>query len=431
VDSDKADQAEGAYVARAFTFIHAADLHLDAPFAGVDATDSRVSDALVASTYDAFERIVSVAQERRVDFVLVSGDAFNSRNKSYRAQSRFRGTCERLDRAGIPIYFVQGNHDPADGWSANLPMPANVHYFGTDAVERFVVSDPESGEALCALYGRGYATAATRTNLVRGFERDSADVTAIGVVHANVGGQEDYEPYAPCSLDDLRAANMDYWALGHIHKPMLLQENPPIRYAGSPQGLNPKEDGPHGCWLVTMEAGAVTEQEFVETSVVRWAGSALDVSGAVDLDEVATQLRDVCQRSRHEADGRPVIIRIDLTGRTAAHVELARGTTFAELVAELRDEQLGETPWVWVDRVRDRTGAVLDVEFLRGVEDFTGDLVRIADDLLAEPEAASALIQEALGGIDGAFGVRSRDERLLIERARDVCLDRMIGGEDR
>jgi len=418
-------------VARAFTFIHAADLHLDAPFAGVDASDPRVSDALVTSTYDAFERIVTLAEERRVDFVLVAGDAFNSRNKSYRAQARFRAICERLDRAAIPIFLVQGNHDPADGWSANLPMPATVHYFRTDAVERVEVSDPDTGDTLCALYGRGYATAATKTNLVRGFERDAADGTAIGVVHANVGGQEGYEPYAPCSLDDLRAANMDYWALGHIHKPMLLQEQPPIRYAGSPQGLNPKEDGPHGCWLVTMESGAVREQEFVETSVVRWARAEFDASGADDLDAVAGRLRDVCQEFRADAEGRPVILRIDVTGRTAAHAELTHGTTFAELVGELRDEQLAEEPWVWVDRVRDRTRAVLDVEFLRGVEDFTGDLVRIADDLTAEPQEATALVQEALGGIDGAFGGCARDERLLIERARDICLDRMIGGEDR
>jgi len=417
-------------VARAFTFIHAADLHLDAPFAGVDATDPRVSEALVRSTYDAFERIVSLAEERRVDFVLVAGDAFNSRNKSARAQLRFRAGCDRLDAAGIPIHLVQGNHDPADGYSANLQMPQNVHYFRTDAVERVEVSDPVTGEPLCAIYGRGYATAATKTNLVRSVERDAADATAIGVVHANVGGQEGYEPYAPCTLDDLRAANMDYWALGHIHKPLLLQESPPIRYPGSPQGLNPKEDGPHGCWIVQMEMGAVIAQEFVETSVVRWAGARLDISHASDLDAVSGALREACRGFRDDAHGRPVIARIDLIGRTPAHGELSRGAALADLVAELRDEQMAETPWVWMDRVRDLTRAVLDIEFLRSVEDFTGDLVRITDGMLADPDAGAALITDALEGIDGAFGSLPRDNRALIEQARDICLDRLVGGED-
>ena len=418
-------------MARAFTFIHAADLHLDAPFTGVDATDPRVSEALVRSTYDAFERIISLAEERRVDFVLVAGDAFNSRNKSARAQLRFRAGCDRLDAAGIPIHLVQGNHDPADGYSANLQMPQNVHYFRTDTVQRVEVVDPATGEPLCALYGRGYATAAIKTNLIRSIERDPADATALGVLHANVGGQEGYEPYAPCTLDDLRTANMDYWALGHIHKPLLLQESPPIRYPGSPQGLNPTEDGPHGCWIVQMENGEVITQEFVETSAVRWAGAQLDISDASDLDAVSAALRAACRGFRDDAQGRPVVARIDLFGRTPVHLELSRGAALSDLVTELLEEQMAETPWVWIDRVRDLTGAVLDIEFLKGAEDFTGDLVRIADGLLADPEAGAALIADALEGIDGAFGSQRRNDRALIEQARDICLDRLLGGEGR
>ncbi|MDP2232384.1 MAG: DNA repair exonuclease, partial [Actinomycetota bacterium] len=223
-------------MARAFTFIHTADLHLDAPFAGIDAADPRVREVLVDSTYAALDRIVSVAVERGVDFVLIAGDAYNSRDKSLRAQLRFKAACERLSSAGVPVFIAQGNHDPADGWTANLTFPQSVRYFATDAVERIEVLDPESGEPLCALYGRGYATGPTKLNLARGFKRESADENAVAVLHANVGGQADYESYAPCTMDDLRAAGMDYWALGHIHKPSELSDSPRVRYAGSPQG---------------------------------------------------------------------------------------------------------------------------------------------------------------------------------------------------
>ena len=47
---------------------------------------------------------------------------------------------------------------------------------------------------------------------------------------------------------------MDYWALGHIHKQEVLAENPWVVYAGSPQGINPKETGPHGCFVVEISA---------------------------------------------------------------------------------------------------------------------------------------------------------------------------------
>lgn len=418
-------------MARAFTFIHAADLHLAAPFGGVDATDRRVSDALLDSTYAAFDRIVDLALEREVDLVLVAGDAFNSRERSFTAQRRFIAGCERLAAAGISVYLVHGNHDPADGQSVTLGLPDNVHYFATASVERMEVLDRSTGEPLCALYGRGYATAATRTNLAAGYRRDPGDTTAIGVLHANVGGQAEYEPYAPCTLDDLRAAGMDYWALGHIHKPMELQERPPIRYSGSPQGLNPKESGPHGCWVVTMEGGDVTAQEFVETASVRWASAELDVSAADSVDTLCALMRDCCSGIRAEAGGVPVIARIDIVGRTTVHADLGMGTVFSELVDEMRQEQMAESPWLWLDRVRDLSRAALDIEFLRGVEDFTGDLVRTCDELIADPVQAAALVSDALAGIEGAFGGRPRDDARLLELARDLCLDRLVGGDER
>ena len=79
------------------------------------------------------------------------------------------------------------------------------------------------------------------------------DDLAIGVLHANVGDREGHGPYAPCSLEDLRAARMDYWALGHIHQPEVLDHSPHTAYAGCPQGLDPTETGERGCWLVTLD----------------------------------------------------------------------------------------------------------------------------------------------------------------------------------
>ena len=66
------------------TFVHAADLHLDAPFQGIDASDERVRSALVAATYEALDRIVELCLEERADFLVVAGDVYNNRDKSLR-----------------------------------------------------------------------------------------------------------------------------------------------------------------------------------------------------------------------------------------------------------------------------------------------------------------------------------------------------------
>ena len=196
-------------------FVHAADLHLDATFGGVDASDRRVTDGLTRSTLDSLDRIVDLCMAREVDFLLIAGDLYNSSDRSLRAQLHFQRAARRLHEAGIPVFAVHGNHDPADGWSAGLDLPESVHFFPTDRVGRHEVH--RNGELVCAIYGRSYATRQVTDNLAREFARGADDPLAVGLLHTNVGGREGHENYAPCTVADLRAAAMDYWALGHIH----------------------------------------------------------------------------------------------------------------------------------------------------------------------------------------------------------------------
>lgn len=411
---------------RPVRFVHAADLHLDAPFKGVDASDARVRAALIASTFEALDRVVALCLAETVDFLVIAGDVYNSRDKSTAAQFRFQSAMEKLAQAGVPVYIAQGNHDPADGWSAGLRLPETVRYFSTREVE--AVAFERDGERLCTLYGRGYEHAAEKRDLAAGYRRVDGDVMAIGVLHTNVGGRTDFEDYAPASMDELRGARMDYWALGHIHKPEVLSESPAIVYAGSPQGLNPKEDGLHGCYLVEASPGSARAQFRLTCSVV-WARESVDVSGCAGLDEVRDALRSTCGSVRSAADGRPAIVRIDLVGRSDAHELLVRGTVMSDLLRDLRDEQLAGEPWVWVDRIVDRTSATLDIDAYREEQDFTGDLVRLVDELAADPAAVAATLADVLGPIEALVGTQDLDitaEELLL-RARDICLDRLEG----
>jgi DNA repair exonuclease SbcCD nuclease subunit len=221
---------------------------------------------------------------------------------------------------------------------------------------------------------------------------------------------------------------MDYWALGHIHKPEVLSEAPAIVYAGCPQGRSPKEDGARGCYLVEVSAGHA-DVSFLATCSIVWERRALDVSGLDTVDDVRSAVRDACDGVRLACDGRPAIVRIDLTGRTEAHAALARGTVTADLLRDLRDEQMAARPWVWIERLADRTSPSLDIDVLRASVDFDGDLVRLADELVADPEALHAEIAAILRPVETSVGsveMTLTDEELLA-RARDICLDRLEG----
>lgn len=415
-------------MADAVRFIHSADLHLDAPFQGVDATDERVRQTLIASTYEAFGRVVDACLEHEAHFLVVAGDVFNSRDKSLRAQLAFHAQVERLHEASIPVFVAHGNHDPADGWSAQLKVPENLTYFPTDSVGRFeVVRD---GEILCGVYGRSFRRSAETSNLARTFSREPADTVCIGVLHANVGGNTDHEPYAPCSVDDLRAADMDYWALGHVHKPGRVSDDPRVIYPGSPQGLNPKESGTHGCYVVEIAGGVATE-EFVPTASVEWARVEVNAERLETIGDIADAVRRACESLRAQS-AVPVIVRVDLSGRSTAHAELARGTNLEELVADLRDEQLSAEPWLWLDRVRDMSSPTIDLDEVRAAPDFAGDLVRIADELISDDAQAESLLRDVIGPFESSMGVveLGMGPSEVLERARDLCLDKLLEGAE-
>ena len=104
-------------------FVHASDLHLDATFGGVDATDDKVAGALARSTIEAFNRVIDLCIEKEVDFLVIAGDLYNSADRSLGAELAFQRGMRRLADVDIPAFVVQGNHDPADGWSAGLDLP--------------------------------------------------------------------------------------------------------------------------------------------------------------------------------------------------------------------------------------------------------------------------------------------------------------------
>ena len=408
---------------RTLRFVHTSDLHLDATFGGVDATDDKVAGALERSTLEALDRVVQLCIDRDADFLVIAGDLYNSADHSLRAELAFQRATLRLAEAGIDVFVVRGNHDPADGWSAGLELPDSVVVFAVDRVERREVI--RDGEVVCAVYGRSFGTRQVTENLALGFAREDGDPHAVAVLHANVGQREGWDNYAPCTIDDLRATGMDYWALGHIHLPGRVLDHPPAVYSGSTQGLRPTEEGPRGCYVVHLDGDGAIE-EFVETASVRWRGLEVDTSELQGIDELRAALEKACAGVRKSSAGRPAIVRLGLAGRSSVHADLSRPGVLSDLVADLRQEQLELDPWIWVDRVRDRTRPALDLDEILAEEGLRGDLVRLARQYAEDPAEAERVIEEILAPVQFALAVRpefeiSSDE--VLARALDLCLD--------
>jgi DNA repair exonuclease SbcCD nuclease subunit len=417
-----------------FQFIHAADLHLDTPFTGMHRVDARLAATLRDATTQAFDNLVAAALERSVAFVVIAGDVYDGPERGVRAQLAFRDGLDRLARAGIRSFVVHGNHDPVeDGWSAVRTWPDGVTVFRAGEVTTIPVE--RDGQTLALVHGISYPRRAVSENLALRFRRDPAQCFQVGVLHCNVGASADHAPYSPCSIEDLVASGLDYWALGHVHLRQCLHENGPwINYPGSLQGLSPKpsERGAKGALVTDVDDLRVTRVEFVPLDVVRFDEFEIDIAGVPDVAGLLDALVEAARDRAATHDGRALVLRVSLTGRGAVHRDLRRGHIRDYILHPARTALASATQTVWLDTVDDRTSPEIDIEALRGRGDFAADLVETVDSMLATPAARPELIAAHLDDLpsgdlrrllgDALDCVPTSDE---IRSALEVALDRV------
>jgi DNA repair exonuclease SbcCD nuclease subunit len=360
-----------------FRFLHAGDLHLDSPILGLATVAPReVLDVLRAATTDAWRSIVRAAIDESVDFVLIAGDVFEVGTPTLLGQTRFRDGLAELAAHGIRSYVVHGNHDPMDGkaWTASLEFPDLAHRFGTAAGEAMLFE--RDGQAVARIHGRSYPTAAVSENYAIGFRPSADGVFDIGLLHTNVGDNPKHGNYAPCSVEDLRAAGMDYWALGHIHQPSVVLADPPALYSGIPQGRDPGELGERGCWVVEVDDARRVTHRFVATDHVRWSPLTVDIGDMDTDDALRAACREAIEGAIAEAPGRSLIVRLRLAGRGLLHRTLLRTGYIDDLRTLLNEERSLTVPFAWVESITDDTVAEIDVEARRSAQDFVGDFLR-------------------------------------------------------
>jgi len=147
----------------------------------------------------------------------------------------------------------------------------------------------------------------------------------MGLVHADLGSPE--SEYAPVHSSELVDTPADAWLLGHIHKPQVHRSDDPfVVYSGSPQALDPGERGSHGPWLITVDTTGSVNAAQIPLASLRYDALEVDVGQAADWKDVPSIVSDrLSEYVRSIVETGPLdllLVRVTLTGRTAAHNRL-------------------------------------------------------------------------------------------------------------
>ena len=339
-----------------FRFIHAADPHLDSPLRGLEAHEGAPVALLRGATRKAFENLVNLAIDEAVDFVVIAGDLYDGDWKDYSTGLFFRGQMVRLEAKRIPVYLIAGNHDAASVVSKKLTLPENVHVFSTRTAETMEVPG-----LAAVIHGRGFPHRAVPENLAVDYPAAVPGKFNLGLLHTSLTGRPDHDTYAPCSEQDLRNKGYAYWALGHIHQPEIISEDPWIVFAGNCQGRHARETGPRGCRLVTVKDSLeVASAEWRDLDVVRWQVVEVPLAGVENEAGAIKGIREALAGAVASAEGRLLATRIHLTGATALHGSLHRDAQHWRAQVQALAQDFGEES-VWVERLRVGTRPIYDL----------------------------------------------------------------------
>lgn len=235
--------------------LHSADWHLDSPLQGFRPEQTALlKDALLALPM----KLAALCREEGCDMWLLSGDLFDGPASGDSVKAlRFA-----LEEAAVPVFIAPGNHDyygVDSPWQREI-WPGNVYIFTKPELTLFPVPELD-----CRVYGAGF-TGIDCPPLLTGF-RAEGEGYAIGVLHGDP--TQVNSPYCPITSGQVLQSNLDYLALGHIHKGGSFRAGKTLcAWPGCPMGRGYDEQGEKGVLVVTI--GESAEARFLPLDTSRF-----------------------------------------------------------------------------------------------------------------------------------------------------------------
>ncbi len=331
-----------------FTFLHAADIHLDSPLRGLDKYDGAPVDDIRNATRRALENLVATAIAEKVSFVVIAGDLYDGDWRDFHTGLYFASQMVRLKDAGIPVFAVTGNHDAANRMTKSLPLPGNVKLFSTKHPETAMLDEID-----VAIHGQSFANQCTTVDLAKDYPPPKLGSFNIGVLHTSLSGREGHDSYAVLGRM-LGAKGYDYWALGHVHAREIVSTDPTIAFPGNIQGRHIRECNAKGCLSVRVSDNRQVSVEFRPLDVLRWEYIKIDLSDVHSNAELIEKVSAEVREAHQSADGLPLALRLDLVGPSPVHRLLIADTR--QVTNEIRSlaTELGSGN-IWLEKLNIRT----------------------------------------------------------------------------
>lgn len=219
--------------------IHVADLHIGSKFSKI--TNESKKKELDAALNNSFKQVVDYANNNGISTILLSGDIFDKDSVIKSDKEYFYSIIK--SNAGINFYYIKGNHDINSKYVEDID---NLYTFDGGIPKHYLNKENQ------VLIGGYELKEGSNADLYEmpPFTKDNFNIF---LLHGDISKKSGKDSI---NLNKLTNKNIDYLALGHIHKSFLSKAGINMNYAypGCLMGRGFDEPGEKGFYVIDTDA---------------------------------------------------------------------------------------------------------------------------------------------------------------------------------
>lgn len=369
-------------------FMQLGDLHISTPFKGISPSAGYMRRQELIG---ALKSAVEIIKSNNIPILFITGDLYEN---NYITQPTIVEISRLL--ASIPntsVFISPGNHDYIHKRSfyTNWEWPSNVHIFTSPSVQRIDLNDVP-----VSIYGFAW----DKPELAFPMDMKPNDASRINVAVIHADALSPLSPYLAIEPKKLMSWNMDYIALGHIHKPYAIDIHAQLRpldtdsiqasaaYAGSTEPLNVSEYGDHG-----IIVGALSKNHASIRLLPIAKRRVINIDVSLTDCQTESDIKEKILTSASKSGTKNDMYSICLKGRVEAHLR----DSIANIAGSI-------TPQFFSLSIIDQTIPDYDLDYIKQQHsnDIIGKFVEYMEDEIqaAGPEQQLILRQSLYMGLE-------------------------------
>ncbi len=396
-------------------FLHLSDLHLDSNL-NLFSYERQEQFEMQHAPYLALKNFIDLCKSHKPDFVIFSGNMYNSEEGSLKARFTLKNAFEELSLLNIPVYYALGNLDFISEKTkqdfSSIVWPDNIYIFDeTWNYFSYFYNDDKTGQPkeLARIFGISHSCKNEIRNLVSLFQPDYGDGINIGVLHTSMSNylekNKGLDDFAPCSEKDLTDKSMDYWALGHFNNFTEINKDPLIIFPGAVQGLNINDIGQHGCVMVEITCNENAEilkpkYTFFSLAPLEWHSLDVKLPSRQEVDNItkvqkiiSKAIGDYVQKLSFSPHCTDLAFRIRLYGNSDVSDQLKDLEIKHELCKLL--EKNNSEPRIYIKDIVSHVRPVFAFNEAIERDDILGEVFRVTNELRENEKLFYSMEKEA------------------------------------